>query len=84
MAVQSWMKMSISPIFGLMPHDSFYTDFTFQMKRFLPSQLHIPIRYEDTWNFPEVKLFWFELQFDHRFCCFWAILLIFKCDYLDN
>ena len=40
--------------------------------------------YEDIWNFLGAEVFWFDLQFDHRFCCFLAILLIFKCDYLDN
>ena len=42
------------------------------------------IHYEDIWNFLEAEVFWFDLQFDHRFSCFWAILLIFKCDYLDK
>ena len=64
-----------------MPSDNFYGDYTILIKDFLCSPLHIPIRYVDIWNF---QTLWPDLQFDHRFCCFWAILRILKRDYLDN
>ena len=77
-------KCGFSRFFELKPYDNFYADYKFWINNFLCTPVHIPIRYEDIWNFPEVEIFWFELQFDHRFCWFWAILLIFKCNYLDN
>ena len=85
MAVQIWQKTPILPIFRLMHYSNYYADYTVQMKMFLYSPLDIPICYKDIWHFLEVEVFWFDLQFDHRFGCFGqcclsssAIILIIK------
>ena len=70
--------------FGLVPYDNFYADYKFQIRDFLYSPLHIPFRSQDIWNFLELEVFRFDLQFHHRICSFWAILPNFKCDYLDK
>ena len=87
MAVQIWPKISIFPKFWTYALRYFYADYStdFKYKHFyVACDTFLLHNFKDIWNFLEVEVFWFDLQFDYRSCCFWAILLIFKCDYLDN
>ena len=84
MRAQTCLKMSIFWFFELIPYVNLYPDYIFYKRKFLCSLLHVPIPLQDIWNIPRVEVVWFEPHLDHRFCCFWAILLLFQCDYLDN